>query len=96
MDAHLFILSVFKVDRVMSHAENGEDEIDEGKDAVQPQETIPGGGEEGISECCDEPGIWTSLVLSVSPMATRHPVDHPKPAAEQPPKNERCSVQGVG
>lgn len=51
----------------MSHAEDGEDEIDEGEDAVQPQETVPGGGEAEISSrCC----TGTSLVLSTSPMAT--------------------------
>lgn len=53
-------------------------------------------GKRGVSERCDEHGIWTSLVISVSPMATHCPVDHPKPAAELPPKNERGSVQGIG
>lgn len=52
MAAHLLILSVFKMHRVVGHAEDCEDEIDEGKDAVQPQETVPGGGEEEISEHC--------------------------------------------
>lgn len=51
----------------MSHAEDGEDEIDEGEDAVQPQETVPGGGEAEISSRCS---TGTSLVLSTSPVAT--------------------------
>lgn len=51
----------------MSHAEDGEDEIDEGKDAVQPQETVPGGGEAEISSRCS---TGTSLALSTSPVAT--------------------------
>lgn len=50
MVAHLLVLSVFKVDRVVSHAEDSEDEIDEGEDAVQPQKMVSGGGKKGISK----------------------------------------------
>lgn len=61
MVAHLLVLSVFKVDGVVSHAEDSEDEIDEGENAVQPQEMVSV-GEEGIGKSVvsmwhvDQPG----------------------------------------
>ena len=82
----------------MSHAEDGEDEIDEGEDAVQPQEAIPGGGEEGISERCGGHVACGSAWHSVS-----HPWPPLPPSRTSPsqlpdshPRDERGSVQGVG
>lgn len=89
MVAHLLVLSVFKVDRVVSHAEDGEDEIDEGKDAVQPQEAVPGGQEEGISELCGGRMACGPAWCSVSHL---WPLLLPEPH----PRDERGSILSVG
>lgn len=68
--SYLLILSVFQVDRVVSHAKNGEDKIDEGKDAVQPQETVSGREEVEINEHSGEHVAWGTAWHSAS---------HPKP-----------------
>lgn len=97
MVAHLLVLSVFKVHGVVSHAEDGEDEIDEGEDAVQPQETVPGGGDEGIGKHCSghvaHGPAWRSAP---------HPQPPPPPSRTSPsrlpdprPRDERGSIQGV-
>lgn len=77
--AHLLILSVFKVDRVVSHAEDGENEIDESEDAVQPQETVPGGGEEGTSECCGR-----CMACGPAWRSAPHPQPPPPPSGTSP------------
>lgn len=98
MVAHLLILSVFQVDGVVSHAEDGEDEIDEGEDAVQPQQTVPGGGEEGISERCCGCVACRPAWSSVS-----HPWPPPPPSGtslsqlpDPHPRDKRGSIQGGG
>lgn len=64
----------------MSHAKDGEDKIDEGEDAVQPQETVSGREEVGINEHCGEHVAWGTAWHSASrpqpslpPSRTSHP-----------------------
>lgn len=66
MVSHLLILSVFQVDRVVSHTKDGEDKIDEGEDAVQPQETVSGRDEVGINEHCGKHAVWGTAQHSAS------------------------------
>lgn len=66
MVSHLLILSVFQMNRVVSHAKDGEDKIEEGEDAVQPQETVPGREEVGINEHCGEHVAWQPAWHSAS------------------------------
>lgn len=98
VDAHLLILSVFKVDGVVSHAEDGEDKIDEGEDAVQPQESVSGGWEEESSEQCGRCVACSPAWHSVS-----HPSPPPLPSRTSlswllgpHPRDEKGSIKDVG
>lgn len=83
---HLLILSVFQVDRVVSHAKDGEDKIDEGKDAVQPQETVSGREEVRINEHCGEHVAWGPAWHLASHLWPPTQQDLPIPAVRHSPQ----------
>ena len=46
----LLILSVLQLGRVVEHAEHGDDEVEQGEDAVEPQKSVPARGKPQMSE----------------------------------------------
>lgn len=46
MDKDLLVFSVLQPYRVVNHAQQRDDEVNQGKDAVEPQEAVPVGHKE--------------------------------------------------